>query len=76
MVRVLVVEDDELQRKAVVSYLVRRGFDAVGVEGPNEAWDELYEKKADIVITDIMMCPTDGSGSADGRKPTEDLEFE
>ncbi len=60
MVRVLVVEDDELQRKAVVSYLVRRGFDAVGVEGPNEAWDELYEKKADIVITDIMMSPVDG----------------
>lgn len=58
--RILVVEDDELQLQAVVSFLNRRGYEAVGVDGPNAAYDELYERKFDLIVTDIMMAPVDG----------------
>lgn len=60
MFKVLVVEDDKDLNKTVCSFLNHSGYEAVGCLGANEAYDALYEKVFDLIISDIMMPGTDG----------------
>ncbi|MCL2740791.1 MAG: response regulator transcription factor [Oscillospiraceae bacterium] len=60
MVRVLVVEDDREQNRAVCSCLMRGGYEAVGCLGANEAYNAMYGSLFDLIISDVMMPGIDG----------------
>ncbi|MBQ2972955.1 MAG: response regulator transcription factor [Clostridia bacterium] len=60
MPKILVVEDDTELNRTVCAYLNRNGFETYGSFNANEAYDILYEKTIDLIISDIMMPGTDG----------------
>ena len=53
--RILVVEDDPMQRLILVSLLTRHGHDVVAVSDGTVAWDALRRSAFNIVFTDWMM---------------------
>ncbi len=53
--RILVVEDDSMQRLILVSMLTRHGHDVIAVSDGNAAWQELERNSFNIVFTDWMM---------------------
>lgn len=60
MFKILVVEDDREQSRAVCSFLIQNGFEAVGCPGAQEAYDALCAGLFDLIISDIMMPGVDG----------------
>ena len=60
MVHILVVEDDERLNRAVCAYLNDSGFEAKGCLSVSEAYDEMYQRPYDLIISDIMMSGIDG----------------
>lgn len=60
MVRILVVEDDKALNRTVCAFLNQNGYDAVGCLNANEAYDALYERVFDLIVSDIMMPGADG----------------
>lgn len=60
MFEILVVEDDKELNRTVCSFLSQNGYDAMGCLNPNEAYDALYEKTFDLILSDIMMPGVDG----------------
>ena len=60
MIHILVVEDDLTLNKIVCSYLNNNGFIAKGCLGAEEACDEMYNKRFELIISDIMMKGIDG----------------
>nr|WP_043202961.1 response regulator [Pseudomonas putida] len=58
---VLVVDDNAVNREALILYLKSRGIDAVGADGAEEARLYLhYQKRIALMITDLRMQPEDG----------------
>jgi len=57
---ILVVDDDETQRKMLKKILVREDYDVKIAPGGREALEIFKEKRADVVITDIKMPGMDG----------------
>ncbi len=53
--RILVVEDDPMQRHVLVSLLARHGHDIIAVSSGTAAWEELERNSFNIVFTDWMM---------------------
>ena len=60
MIHILVVDDDEKLCRAVCTYLRAAGFEAKGVNSASDAYDEMYSKLYDFIISDIMMPGIDG----------------
>lgn len=60
MFQILVVEDDRELNRSVCSFLNQNGYVATGCLGAEEAYDAMYEKVFDLIISDIMMPGTDG----------------
>lgn len=60
MFQILVVEDDKDLNRTVCSFLNQSGYQAVGYHDANEAYDAMYGKSLDLIISDIMMPETDG----------------
>jgi len=60
MIKILVVEDDRELNGAVCSYLSQSGYEALGCRGASEAYDAMYGKIIDLIISDIMMPGVDG----------------
>ena len=60
MFKVLIVEDDKALNRSVCSFLNHSGYEAIGCHGADEAYDEMYKTKFDIIVSDIMMPGTDG----------------
>lgn len=60
MFKILVVEDDRELNRTVCSFLNNSGYEATGCFDANTAYDELYEKIFDIIVSDIMMPNVDG----------------
>lgn len=60
MFNVLVVEDDKDLNKTLCTFLNRNGYEAVGCLSAAEAYDALYEKIFDVIVSDIMMPGIDG----------------
>ena len=60
MVHILIVEDDADLRQVVCRHLEMHGFQATGCPDPAAAYDMLYARKIDLIISDIMMPGTDG----------------
>lgn len=60
MIHILVVDDDSKLNQAVCTYLNDCGFDAKGVLSAKNAYDEMYNKLYELIISDIMMPEIDG----------------
>ena len=60
MFQILVVEDDSDLNRAVCSFLNQSGYVATGCLNANDAYDAMYEKMFDLIISDIMMPEIDG----------------
>lgn len=60
MINILVVEDDVKLNRAVCSYLNASGFCASGCLSARDAYDEMYNRIYDLIISDIMMPEIDG----------------
>jgi len=58
---VLVVDDNAVNREALILYLKSRGIDCVGADGAEEARLYLhYQQRICLMITDLRMQPEDG----------------
>lgn len=60
MFQILVVEDHKELNRTVCSFLNSSGYEATGCLNANEAYDALYEKTFDLIVSDIMMPGVDG----------------
>ena len=60
MFKILVLEDDKELNRTVCTFLNNSGYEAVGCLNVNEAYDVLYEKTIDLIVSDIMMPGVDG----------------
>jgi len=60
MINILVVEDDVKLNQIVCSYLNKGGYVTTGCLNAHEAYDAMYGKLFDLIISDIMMPEIDG----------------
>lgn len=60
MFQILVVEDDRDLNRAVCTFLNNSGYEAVGCLNAADAYDAMYDKTFDLIVSDIMMPGTDG----------------
>ncbi len=57
---VLVVDDEETQRKMLQKILIREGYDVEIAADGQEALNRFKEQPADVVVTDVKMPDMDG----------------
>ena len=60
MFQILVVEDDRDLNRTVCAFLNNSGYRATGCLGAADAYDAMYERVFDLIISDIMMPGIDG----------------
>ncbi|MBQ8149795.1 MAG: response regulator transcription factor [Clostridia bacterium] len=60
MFRILVVEDEPALNQTVCAFLRQSGYEAVGCLSAQQAYDELYGRTCDAIVSDIMMPGVDG----------------
>ena len=60
MIRLLVLEDDEILNNTVCRYLNDSGFKTKGFLKANDAYEAMGEERYDLIISDIMMPGIDG----------------
>lgn len=71
MIHILVVEDDVNFNHILRSRLRDAGYEIASSLNPREAYDELYDKNFDLIISDIMMPETDGFAFAEYIRETD-----
>ena len=62
--RILIVDDDPVQRRLLENMIVRSGYEAVLAEGGEAATAMLFEgdERIDAVVLDLVMPDLDGLG--------------
>lgn len=60
MFQILVVEDDSDLNRTVCTFLNNSGYEATGCLNAADAYDAMYDKTFDLIVSDIMMPNTDG----------------
>ncbi len=60
MFHILVVEDDKDLNRTVCTFLNSSGYKATGCLSAGEAYDAMYERVFDLIVSDIMMPGIDG----------------
>jgi DNA-binding response OmpR family regulator len=60
MFQILVVEDDKDLNRTVCGFLNASGYKATGCLSANDAYDAMYDKVFDLIVSDIMMPQIDG----------------
>jgi DNA-binding response OmpR family regulator len=60
MIKILVVEDDNDLNRTMCSFLSQNGYEAQGCLLANDAYNAMYNKMFDLIISDIMMPQIDG----------------
>lgn len=74
MFNLLIVEDDTDLNKTVCEYLKTKGYETTGCLNAQDAYDEMYGKTFDLIISDIMMPGIDGFEFAETvRKLNENI---
>ena len=74
MFQILVVEDDSDLRRTVCTFLNNSGYEATGCLNATDAYDAMYDKTFDLIVSDIMMPDTDGFAFAETvRSLNEDI---
>ena len=58
--KILVVDDDPINRKLIVKILSKKGFDAIEAGNGIEAFSILEKESFDIILLDIVMPVMDG----------------
>ena len=59
--KVLIVDDNAVNREALCLYLKSKGLDCIGADGAQEALERLQrEPRIGVMITDLRMVPQDG----------------
>lgn len=70
MFQILVVEDDRELNRTVCSFLNGSGYEATGCLNAKDAYDALYEKTFDLIVSDILMPEVDGFEFAQSVRDT------
>lgn len=65
---ILVVDDEEVLRKAIVFDFKRKGFQVLEASNGNEALETVRNRKVDVVLSDVRMPGGDGIGLLDAIK--------
>lgn len=74
MFNLLIVEDDTDLNKTVCEYLKTKGYETTGCLNAQDAYDEMYGKTFDLIISDIMMPGINGFEFAETvRKLNENI---
>ena len=60
MFHILVVEDDRDLNRTVCTFLNSSGYTATGALSAGEAYDAMYDRVFDLIVSDIMMPGIDG----------------
>lgn len=60
MNKILVVEDDREMNRMICRFLNSSGFQAEGYHHAQDAYEAMYRKPFDLVISDVMMPDIDG----------------
>lgn len=60
MFQILLVEDDAELNKTICSYLTQNGYGMTGCLNVNDAYNAMYGKHFDLILSDIMMPGIDG----------------
>ncbi|MBQ4059298.1 MAG: response regulator transcription factor [Lachnospiraceae bacterium] len=60
MQKILIVEDDEKLRQELQTFLVRNGYDAVGIEQFDDTLRDILRVGADLILLDINLPNADG----------------
>ena len=60
MFQILVVEDDKDLNRTVCAFLNNSGYKATGCLNANDAYDAMYARLFDLIVSDIMMPGIDG----------------
>ena len=60
MFQILVVEDDRALCQSVCVYLSAQGYEAMGCQSAQEAYDAMYSRMFDLIVSDVMMPGIDG----------------
>ena len=68
MVRVLVIDDQEMMRDSLCATLERAGHRCVSASSGAEGLREVQKRPFDVVVTDLKMPRMDGLGFLDGLK--------
>ena len=55
MIRILVMDDDAKLTQSVCAYLNDSGYEAKGCLSADAAYEEMYKKSFDLIVSDIMM---------------------
>ncbi|MDB6093764.1 MAG: two-component hybrid sensor and regulator [Verrucomicrobia bacterium] len=72
--RILVVDDEPLNREMLLRRLNRMGFTTTGVENGQKALDLMSRESFDLVLLDIMMPVMDGFETLDRLKADRKLK--
>lgn len=59
-IKILIAEDDDLNRDNLQELLSAGGYEAKGVKNGKEAMEVMVEEKFDLIITDLKMPQVDG----------------
>lgn len=74
MFQILVVEDDMDLNYTVCSFLNQHGYETTGCHSAENAYNMMYNKIFDLILSDIMMQGTDGFEFAESiRQINEDI---
>lgn len=71
MLRILYVEDDAAQNRAITAFLSENGYEVKSCLSASEAEDAFSVGAFDLVITDVMMPGTDGFSFSEGLRLTD-----
>lgn len=58
--KLLIVDDDSSLRDSISNYLTYKGFEVDSVDSVQSALQQIFNKKPDMVITDVMMPSING----------------
>lgn len=74
MSRILVIEDDDVERELMRMTLEKRGYEVTVAEDGVRGYDTALFVKPDLIVTDIRMPAADGIHVVRRVRDTESLE--